>query len=143
MVLAAVIAAIPVSIRSSRADAFARAGSQSWREGRWPEAVAAYGEAVRLQPRQDAYLTALGRALIQQAASLEPALRDARLQQARTVREAAERLNPQDPHAPRNLASVDPVRARTSDSATHERLLEETDRSYARAIVLSSGLPAL
>lgn len=140
---ATLVACVPVSVTPSRADGYAKAGRELGRIGRTAEAVLAYEQAVRLQPSQDAYLTGLGRALIQHAQPLEGEPRDALLRRAGEVLGDAEGLNPQDPHGPRNLASLARIRARTADASARERLLAEADLLYARATRLAPRLPAL
>jgi O-antigen ligase/Flp pilus assembly protein TadD len=139
LIAAACAAAVPLSITPSRADVMAKAGSSFVAQQQWPEAVVAYTTAARLQPRVEAYWTALGRALMQDAASGPPS----RFDQARAALERAETLNARDPLHPRNLGNLWRTAARRASGPERDAALAEADHHFERAARLAPGLPGI
>jgi tetratricopeptide (TPR) repeat protein len=138
----AALAAMPLAITPSRADAFSKAAAAFESQRQWPDAVAAYREATRLQPREPYYFAGLGRSLLQEAAQYEPAARSARLQASRAAYERALALRPSDPDNIRHLASQARMEA-ASRPEGREAPLAEADRLYADATRRMPGLMAL
>lgn len=96
------------NLNGSRADAFARQARVYEESGAWDAARILYEEALGLRPRQDAYLTGLGRALMGEAADMggHAPGRGVPMGRARAVLERARRTTPLDPDHPRNLAKL-------------------------------------
>jgi tetratricopeptide (TPR) repeat protein len=140
--VAAAAAAIPLAVTPSRADVLSKAATRFESLGRWPEAVAAYREATRLQPREAYYDAGLGRALLQDAVRLEPPMRSARLREAREAFERARLLMPSDPDHTRHLGSLARVEASTRVE-DRDTPLADADRLYADATARWPGLTAL
>ena len=140
--LTAAIAAIPLAVTPARADAFSKSATQFESRGQWPEAAAAYREAVALQPHEAYYVAGLGRALLQDAVRLEPAARSARLRESREAFERARALMPSDPDHMRHLASLARVEASVRADG-RDAPLAEADRLYAKETVRVPGLAAL
>ena len=143
VLLATIPAIFYLSIAPSAADSFSRAGTNFERASDWPKAALAYEQAVRVQPRRDVYQTALARSLVQGSLPLEPVLRDSGMDRARALLEGVRSRNPRDPFAPRNLASLHRIHARTADEPSRVRSLATADEMYMRAVALAPDLPAL
>jgi hypothetical protein len=138
----AAVAALPLAITPSRADGFSKAAATFESQRRWPEAVAAYRDATRLQPREAYYFAGLGRSLLQDAAQYEPAARGARLQASRAAFERARALMPWDPDNTRHLASLARMEAASRPDG-REAPLAEADALYADATRRMPGLTGL
>lgn len=139
----ALVVAYVFPVSASRADVMARAGAAFERSGQVREAVVAHRAANRLHPGEEAYLTSLGRALVQEAAAQDEPARSARFDEARAILERARQRNPHSPYPPRNLGSLQRVRAQRASPESRVRLLEEADRHYQDATARSPGLPVL
>lgn len=142
-VAAGLVAAIPLSVIPSRADVASGAGAVFESRQQWPAAVAAYREASRMQPGESYYWTGLGRAQTQEALSMDPSIRVARLRAAREPFDRALALNPFDPDHPRHLAGLLRLQAWASDEHARAEPLAEADRLYAQATRFAPGLTSL
>lgn len=142
---ASVAAAVPLSITPSRADIVSQAAADLESRQQWTEAAMAYREASRLQPGESDYLAGMGRALIQEAVSLDPVVRVERLKVAGAALENASRLRPSDLDHTRHLASLLRVQAWSAGADERARAgpLARADRLYAGATDRAPGLASL
>ncbi len=137
-------AAIPIAIRPMAADRYSGAALERERHQDWAAAADAYRAAAMLQPAEAHYLTGLGRAVLEEARDATGNRQQGLFEEAHRALTAARVLEPRDPYALRNLASVARRQAgATSDASVRETLLRDADSHYRAATELAPALPGL
>lgn len=107
--------------------------------GSYPDAIAAYKQAIDLAPKQDAYYISLGGAYLEYAGLEKDAQKQEELMgQAKSALEQAREINPLDPDHWANLARLYSQWATFApDRETREARARTSSDYYAQAIALS------
>ena len=107
--------------------------------GRWNESVFFHSQAVKLAPTEDYFYLFLGRALLEQARTIQdPIKREARLKEAEEVLTRARNLNPYNPDHTANLARLYRNWAdMTADPQKRQELLQKSLDFYNQVTRIS------
>ncbi len=123
------------------ADSFNKQAELLERQRQWNAAQLLYQEALRLQPKEDRYVSGLGHMLLEQARSQPGSQlenRDRLLAQAVAAMQRALRINPLNMDNSRNLAATHGTWAMLSEEpSTRAHHANEADTYYAQAVRLS------